>query len=455
MSWASERRFGYAFGTAAVLLLLTGGIFFALYYEPATCFDGRENGEELGVDCGGSCERLCAFEVAPLKILWSRVFEVSPGKYNAVAYVENPNRHAGIRNISYKFQVLDQAGTVITQREGEAFITPGGISPIFESDIRTGDYVPSRTFFEFTSEPAWYRGQSTGQALSVTGTRLLDTATRPRIDAVLENNSLEEFKDVEVVGVVFASDGNAVAASRTVVDLLPKRGSFPLVFTWPRPFERRLEQCVVPAEVMLVVDTSGSMNDAGANPPQPLTAAKAAAASFVGRLEEGDTVGVVTFATEGALLQKPTALHASAQRIIEQIGILPREETGRTNIADGVRLGAQALAVGGGGSQHAKVLVLLTDGRANAPTEADAESLALRRAQEAKEKSVVIYTVGLGESVNHAFLEELATSPSHYFRAAAIDELESVYREISTAICERGPAVIDITPRAQESIYPQ
>lgn len=452
MSWASERRFSYALGTAIFLLLLTAGIFFALYYEPATCTDGTQNDSELGVDCGGVCERLCAFEAAPLKVLWSRSFEVSPGRYNAVAYIENPNRHAGVREIRYVFRVVDQANTIIVERQGVTFITANGISPVFESDIRTGDSVPARTFFEFLDEPQWYRADTSEGALAVTGTRLLDTATRPRIDATVVNNSLEQYKNIEVVGVVFAADGNAVAASRTVVDVLPKNSSAPLVFTWPRPFERRLEQCVVPADVVLSLDTSGSMNDLGGDPPQPITDTKAAAASFVTRLEEDDRVGVVSFATTGMLNQELTLEHSAGSAAVAGLSILPASESGRTNIAEGIRFAREAILARGREGAHSKVIVLLTDGRANAPTEIDAEPQALEEADSAKLNEVVIYTVGLGENVNQEFLKTIASTPAHYFPAGTSKELESIYREISTAICERGPAVIDIMPRVREGL---
>lgn len=453
MSWAGERRFTYALGVTLALLLAVGAISFALYYDPASCFDSRHNGDELGVDCGGACERLCALEVAQAKVLWSRAFEVSPGKYNAVAYIENPNAHAGIRDINYVFKLVDASNTTIVEREGTAFITPNGISPIFESDLATGESRPARTFFEFTEEPIWHRATSVNQVFSVTGTRLLDTATRPRIDAVVENTSLTEYKDVEVIGVVFAADGNAVAASRTVIDILPKQGLQSIVFTWPRPFERRLEQCIVPADVVLLMDTSGSMNDLGGTPPQPISDAISAAGSFLSQLEEDDRLGIVTYATDASEHQALTLSRSEARAAINAISILPAEERGRTNIAAGIARGTEALLRSPRESKHSKVLVLLTDGRANAPTEASAESTAIEESLRAKLGEIVVYTIGLGDSINEVFLQELASSRSHYFKAATSQELGSIYQEISTAICERGPAIIDISPRSRSTLF--
>lgn len=437
-----------------MIVAVVGAVFFALTYKRPTCFDGGQNGDELGVDCGGSCERLCPFEVAPLRVLWSRTFEVSSGIYNAVAYVENPNQHAGIRALKYVFRLFDATGKELLERAGTTFITPNGISPIFESDLRTGGGVPARTFFEFVEEPEWYRGRSLGQALSVEGTRLIDTATRPRIDATLLNTTLGDFRDVEVVGVVFASDGNAIATSRTVVPLVEGGSSRSLVFTWPRPYEKRLERCAVPSDVALVLDVSGSMNDVGDNPPQPITDTKTAAASFVSRLEEADRVAVVTFAGEGTVLQELTSGHERARSLVEAITISPLDEVGRkTNIAQGLEVSENTLLSKTRDGEYSRVMVLLTDGRANVPSESSAEATSLALAGQIKQSGISLYVIGLGDDVNHSFLEQVATSKSYYYRAAQSEELESIYRQISTSICERGPAVIEITPRLKESLY--
>ena len=53
--WAFWRRAQYIAGIVFVLLLIGTGIYFAYFYEAANCFDGTQNGDERGVDCGGSC----------------------------------------------------------------------------------------------------------------------------------------------------------------------------------------------------------------------------------------------------------------------------------------------------------------------------------------------------------------------------------------------------------------
>ena len=69
MSWASNRRLAYIsvvlFGVLAVVLFV--GL--VVFYEAPTCFDGKRNGTEEGVDCGGSCDLICSFSAADIEIL--------------------------------------------------------------------------------------------------------------------------------------------------------------------------------------------------------------------------------------------------------------------------------------------------------------------------------------------------------------------------------------------------
>ena len=44
--------------------------------EIPSCTDNKQNGDEKGIDCGGSCRKSCTFEVDKISTLWSRTFEV-------------------------------------------------------------------------------------------------------------------------------------------------------------------------------------------------------------------------------------------------------------------------------------------------------------------------------------------------------------------------------------------
>jgi hypothetical protein len=213
------------------------GLFYLFFNKPPTCTDGKQNGDEHGIDCGGSCENLCLAQISDPVLLWSRAFKISDGIYNAVAYVENPNFSAGVSKISYIFKLFDSENLLVAQRKGRTFISPNGINPVFEGAIRTGQRIPARAFFEFSSMPQWEEIKNEESSLSVNGIVLSGIDFSPRIDAVLSNAGIRSISDIEVVAILFDADGNAIAASSTFIKYLPDRSSQDIVFTWPNKFD--------------------------------------------------------------------------------------------------------------------------------------------------------------------------------------------------------------------------
>ncbi len=460
LSWSLKRRFTYIITTLTVLAVLVAWWLFVTYYEPPTCFDGKQNATEAGVDCGGDCLYLCPFQSSDPVVLFSRSFEIANGVYSAVAYIENPNFDIGVQNIKYIFKLYDASNQLIAEREGTTFITAGKISPIFEGGIQTeGGKEPRRTFFELIDENKWTKVVPTSESPFIVKDKNLTSAdTRPRLSAVLENRTVEEFKDVEVVTVIFNANRNAIATSRTFVDLLPRKSEVDLVFTWPQPLETELEACTVPVDVMLLLDTSGSMNNDGDDPPQPLTDAKNAAADFLSRLTAQDRAGLITFATDSTIAQSFSNNHEATTNILNAVSILPEEELGATNPGAGIFDAYRVLQSDERNREGVeKVLVLLTDGIANEPEEPGGEPYALSAAAAAKQLGYKVYTIGLGEEVNSAFLQQLASTPQslderYFYKAGTSKDLIGVYENISDAICERGPAIIDVIPRVPDRV---
>ena len=458
MSWASRRRSTYLLLVIVTITVIVVPIIYFVVNKPPTCSDGKQNGTESGVDCGGICNKLCLEETLNTVLIWSRSFKVADGIYNAVAYVENPNSNASIPKISYSFKLFDDNNFIITERKGSTFIAPNGISPIFEGGIRTGEKIPAKTFFEFTETPEWFKTGLVEEPLTISNTVLSNEDSAPRINTVISNDSISDEYNIEVVAVIFDVRDNAIAVSSTYVDLLPSRTSKSVVFTWPTRLDKKLEACTAPVDVVLLLDTSGSMNDDSSDPPQPITDAKKAAQDFVLRLTDLDRSGLVTFATNSNLKQKFTSQHDVTKSTIASIEILPEEETGSTNIGDGIKDAIEELKLENTSlterqaSKLRKVIVLLTDGKANVPVDPGGEIHALEQANVAKGNNIDIYTIGLGGKINSTFLKKVASKNEdsnieQFYKATDSGELTHIYSQISEAICERGPAVIEILPR--------
>jgi Mg-chelatase subunit ChlD len=450
--WAFWRRLQYGTGFGFVVFLLLFAVYTKYIYNAPTCFDGSQNGGEQGTDCGGNCTRICTFTVTQPKATWARSFRVHEGMYNAVAYIENTNRVAASPELSYTISLHDAQG-LIAERKGKTILPPDSVYPVFEARISTDDRTPTQTFITLDPVDMWVPASAGRNQFTVTERTLRGADTSPRLDARIYNDSLTKAERTEVIATIFDAQGNALTASRTFIDDLAPRSEAQAVFTWSEPIAKTLRSCEIPTDAILAIDLSGSMNSDSVNPPQPLTAVLNAATSFVNRLKENDQIGIVTFATNGKLIRELTSDIKTVTQTVATLTIDPKEETGSTNQGDAFIHATSELISQRHNNEARKVMVLLTDGLATAPNE-DPEQFAQTEAQKAKDAGITVYTIGLGQGVNMEFVESLASSPTQSYRAVSTTDVDRIYKNITSSLCEDGAAVIDIVPKTDASFSP-
>lgn len=456
--WASRRKSIYLTILVLTLTSISFFTFWKFWYKAPTCFDKVKNGDETGIDCGGSCTLVCSDSIIKPIVKWDpRLFEISDNVWSVLAYVENPNINAEATYLPYTFTIYDQNNQVLVERKGATILPKNKTVGIFEGSITpSGSRKPRRAVFEIGNDIIWEKVKNSDEKISITHSSILRLSTTPRIEANVKNEGTKEVKNIELVAAVFDGSDNVIAASRTFVESIKKDQSASVFFTWPKPFELGSKACEKHSNVMLLLDRSGSMASLSVNPPQPLTEAKEAATSFVERLGAKDRAGIISFATAAkepidAILSSDAS---STEQAINSINI-EQDSTQYTNIYDAVHAAWQELISTRADEEFAKIIVLLTDGVANNPrnpngkTETDdikyAEDLAAKEASSAKKDGVIIYTIGLGNKVNEAFLKSLASEDKNYFFAPSAENLETIYKNISTDICKEVPARVEIT----------
>jgi hypothetical protein len=238
-SWALKRQIFYI-----VLLILFFAVFGFLIISPQlnkapTCTDGKQNGDETGLDCGGSCPSACLAQVNKVSVVWARAFRVIPGRYNAVAYLVNHNKNSAVEKINYRFRFADANNVYIGKREGSTFIPPGSNFAIFEPGIDIGNSVPFYVNFEFTQTPEWLQvsEEKINQLkILISNIQLRDETTLPRMSATIKNNSLFTVPNVDVVTILYDKEGNAISTSRTYLSELKPLQTSDISFTWQEPF---------------------------------------------------------------------------------------------------------------------------------------------------------------------------------------------------------------------------
>jgi hypothetical protein len=238
MSWASGRQAQYIFGLFLFLGLVAFVIAWPSITRKPTCADGKQNGGENGVDCGGVCQRICNTDASEPIILWKRAFPVTGNVYNLVAFIENRNKDAGIQFVTYEFRVYDTKNILIGRRSGKTFIPPNQQFAIFESRFDSGQSEIKSVTFDFTSPFVWLKKAPTLQTLpiKVEDVILSGDKSSPSIKATISNESIYDLPEFDVVAIVYDINHNAINASRTHKDGLLSNGKTLLFFTWPNPF---------------------------------------------------------------------------------------------------------------------------------------------------------------------------------------------------------------------------
>ena len=222
MSWAARRRLIYGGTFVLVLAIISLTIFFNVFYKAPTCSDGFRNGDEKGVDCGGSCVNLCTSETLDPIVLWSKIFNISGDVYTLVSYVENPNINSKNNKAKYRFKIFDESNKLITIKEGETTIPKGKKFAVFENGITLKGSKPKSVEMEFVSYSAWVKDTNEVPNITLKYGALVSTSTVPRISGTITNDSIQNIAELELAVFVLDGNQNVVAASRSFVDNLSK-----------------------------------------------------------------------------------------------------------------------------------------------------------------------------------------------------------------------------------------
>lgn len=181
---------------------------------------------------------------------------------------------------------------------------------------------------------------------------------------------------------------------------------------WQREFKEPFEGELTNIEVVLgfAIDSSGSMNW---NDPNDLR--KDTAKTFVDKMDENDKAAIIDFDSYAKVNCELTSDKETIKNAIELI-----DSNGGTNLAEGVRVSLDTLEIS---QSKAKFIILLTDGEGYYN-----HSLT----QEAIEKGVKIYTIGLGNSVDESLLRRIAEDTGgKYYHASTAEDLSEVFEETS------------------------
>jgi Ca-activated chloride channel homolog len=180
-----------------------------------------------------------------------------------------------------------------------------------------------------------------------------------------------------------------------------------------------------PANVVVVVDTSGSMSEEG-----KLDQAKRGLRAFVRELEPQDRVGLEGFNDHVYDLVGLGPVRAVGPKVDQEIaGLVPE---GETAVIDATAQAVRQVAAHAG-DDRINAVVVLTDGQDNKSSTMPDELVARLRADAQGEKGGVrVFTIAYGSGANVDVLKQLAEASGGQQYTGDPKGIESVYRQISS-----------------------
>ena len=157
--------------------------------------------------------------------------------------------------------------------------------------------------------------------------------------------------------------------------------------------------------------------------PTKLAAAKSAATQFLNLLVfPGDQAALVAYddvaGLEHMLSDNRTTLISTLQAL---------DASGITRMDLGLAVSRNELLSPRHKPANERVIIFLTDGRPNGTTEEEV----LYQAAMTKAAGITIYTIGLGNDVNAALLQQIASSPDRYYFSPTTAQLTEIYERIA------------------------
>lgn len=175
----------------AFYLLITGLLIIVFFQIPVTvksnCTDLIKNGNETGVDCGGSCPICVLNEMASLqKIGEVKLFSLNSGQIALLAQIANQNPKLVASEFSYRFLIYDNFNNLIQ--------AINGTETLYASESK---YIYAANIAPLGAEIGWVN-------LEILNTNWSDVQDSLRPSLEIENFKTEADKEIiKISGTVF------------------------------------------------------------------------------------------------------------------------------------------------------------------------------------------------------------------------------------------------------------
>jgi hypothetical protein len=224
--WRKRKKFIIAVFPLALLILVIAIIIIASR-PAATCFDGKKNNNEAGIDCGGPCASCGVKYAAPLEIISSDILGIGQNASELVIKVRNSNADYGAR-FSYQINVISLLGAKVSEASGESFILPHSEKYLIEPKLAFKAVDLSRAEVIITKTEWFGVDKSSVDLFDIYDrqARVLEATESGylEVSGKIANKISHDFPAVDLTFVIYSKTGRLLYAAKTEISNLKANG---------------------------------------------------------------------------------------------------------------------------------------------------------------------------------------------------------------------------------------
>lgn len=239
--WAKKRKkIIYGILIAIILLFLTSIVIEKNFKKP-TCFDKKQNGDEAGVDCGGSCNLVCKKEHGKIIKNWSKVIKISGNMYNIATSIENTDGE-NMLAVKYKMSVFSSNGVLIWSVKNMTRLRPLENKIIFNPYVNLGDNSVADAFIDILETTAYKKGGELYNKKThiVSEKKYFIKNGIPTLEIKILNNAFFDSKDLEIVAIMYDKNKNIINFSNSIIAPIKSKEERKIFLTWQKDFEKKV-----------------------------------------------------------------------------------------------------------------------------------------------------------------------------------------------------------------------
>ena len=242
MTWGAQRKTYIILGLIVFFSIPVFTWLFLLLYEAPNCSDGLQNGQENGIDCGGSCDLICTQDVEPLSTVWYRTFPESQTAVTGIALIENKNNAAEARSVPMTFALFSE-GLEIDSKTQLVTLVPQKRTPVIIKGLEFGASQIDFTSFAVGQPDGWYKKTVEEKLIRISNERIDNSQGRVKIFAIVSNESFtEQYIDIDFAVIAYNVEGNVIGYSTTYLESFAPQSREEIFLTWTQALEEKISR---------------------------------------------------------------------------------------------------------------------------------------------------------------------------------------------------------------------